>query len=101
MELRLGLFVKHSAFDGMLGPVLRKFGAIPIDRRAPGGLVGQTVDAFRDRSELLIGLAPQPIKEYRIALTQSQRNAVSWILLAGMPGSVLLMGTLVWLRRRK
>jgi ABC-type uncharacterized transport system involved in gliding motility auxiliary subunit len=53
------------------------------------------------RNELLVGLAPRPIKEYKLAMTQSQRRAVSWILLGGMPGSVLLMGTLVWFRRRK
>jgi hypothetical protein len=53
------------------------------------------------RNELLVGLAPRPIKEYKLAMTQSQRHTVSWILLGGMPGSVLLLGTLVWFRRRR
>ena len=60
LEIRLGLFVKHTAFDSkVIGGLLRRFGAIPIDRRAPGGVVGQTVDAFRTRDQLLIGLAPE------------------------------------------
>lgn len=60
IEVRLGLFVKHTAFDSrIVGGLLRKFGAIPIDRRAPGGTIGQTVDAFRTREQLLIGLAPE------------------------------------------
>lgn len=59
MELRLGLFVKHTAFEGLLGPVLRKVGALPVDRTARGGVVGQTVEAFRTRPELVIGIAPE------------------------------------------
>jgi LPXTG-motif cell wall-anchored protein len=34
-------------------------------------------------------------------MTQAEMSAVSWILLAGMPGAVLLMGLLVAVRRRK
>lgn len=59
LQLKLGLFVKHTAFDGVLGPLLRKFGALPIDRRAPGGVIGQTVEAFKTQPQLLIGLAPE------------------------------------------
>lgn len=60
LDIRLGLFVKHTAFENRLvGPVLRKAGAIPIDRRAPGGVIGQTVETFKTRPELLIGLAPE------------------------------------------
>ena len=60
LELRMGLFVKHTAFENRwIGPILRRVGAIPIDRRASGGVVGQTVEAFKARPELLIGLAPE------------------------------------------
>ena len=59
LQIRLALFIKHTAFEGILGGPLRKFGAMPIDRRAPGGIVGQTVQAFRDREQLLIGIAPE------------------------------------------
>jgi ABC-type uncharacterized transport system involved in gliding motility auxiliary subunit len=52
------------------------------------------------RNEFLLALPARPITEYKLSMTQSQRAAVSWILLAGMPGSVLVMGLLVWLRRR-
>lgn len=53
-----------------------------------------------DQNILLRGLAPRPIKTYKLTMTQSQLLAVRWILLAGMPGGVLLAGLLVWLRRR-
>ena len=59
VELRMGLFVKHSAFKGIFGGWLAALGAIPIDRAAPGGLVAQTVEAFRTRPQLVIGIAPE------------------------------------------
>lgn len=63
MELRLGLFIKHTAFDGMLGPLLRKVGALPIDRTARGGVIVQTVEAFRTQPQLLIGIAPEGTRQ--------------------------------------
>jgi 1-acyl-sn-glycerol-3-phosphate acyltransferase len=60
LELRIGLFVKHTAFhNAFIGGILRRAGAIPIDRGAPGGVISQTVDAFRTRPALVIGLAPE------------------------------------------
>ena len=59
-ELRIGLFVKHTAFHSrFVGGILRKAGAIPIDRSASGGVIAQTVDAFRTRPQLMIGIAPE------------------------------------------
>ena len=63
MELRMGLFVKHTAFDGILGPVLRKVGALPIDRTARGGVIAQTVAAFNTQPQLLIGIAPEGTRQ--------------------------------------
>lgn len=63
LQIRLALFIKHTAFEGILGRPLRKFGAMPINRRAAGGIVGQTVQAFRDREQLLIGIAPEGTRQ--------------------------------------
>lgn len=49
---------------------------------------------------MLEGLGPRPIKEYRLYMTQSQESAIRWLFLAGLPGGVLCLGGLVWLRRR-
>jgi hypothetical protein len=54
-----------------------------------------------DRSELLEGVGSRPVTEFRIHLTKSQFQSVSWILLGAMPGTILALGGLVWLRRRK
>jgi hypothetical protein len=49
---------------------------------------------------LLAGLGPQPIREYNFYMTRSQTRTVQWLFLAAMPGAVLGLGALVWLRRR-
>ncbi len=49
---------------------------------------------------MLEGLVPSPIKEYRLYLTATQGARVRWLFLALMPGSILALGGLVWLRRR-
>jgi ABC-type uncharacterized transport system involved in gliding motility auxiliary subunit len=58
------------------------------------------VNWLMDRSELL-AIQHQPIKEYRLTMTKSQLKGVTWLMLAGMPGSVLMLGSLVWFRRRR
>lgn len=60
MDLRIGLFVKHTAFrNPVIGRILRGLDAVPIDRGAPGGVVTQTVEAFRTRPQLAIAIAPE------------------------------------------
>ena len=59
------------------------------------------VDWLLDRPQVLLqGLLPRPLKEYRLVMSRSQRQMVQGILLGGMPGAVLLLGALVWWRRR-
>ena len=49
---------------------------------------------------MLAGLGPQPIKEYQFYMTGTQAKVIDGLFLAAMPGAVLLLGGLVWLRRR-
>jgi hypothetical protein len=49
----------------------------------------------------LLDIGPRPLREYQVSLTVGQRRNVRWILLGAMPGSVLFLGLLVWVRRRK
>jgi hypothetical protein len=49
---------------------------------------------------MLGGLGPRPIKEYKLYMTLAQARSIRWLFLAGLPGGVLLLGGLVWLRRR-
>ncbi len=71
--------------------------------RVPGNryFAGLTLNWLLDRPQILLaGLGPQPIREYRLYMTKSQTATVQWLFLAAMPGAVLALGALVWLRRR-
>ncbi|HOY57220.1 MAG TPA: GldG family protein [Verrucomicrobiota bacterium] len=59
------------------------------------------VNWLLDRPQHLSGLAPRPIKEHSVLLSQSQVVQLRWILLAVLPGTPLLIGLLVWWRRRR
>jgi ABC-2 type transport system permease protein len=72
-----------------------------IDRDANRQFASQAINWLLARNELLAGLAPRPIHEYKLTMTVSQEAAVRWILLLVMPGAVLLIGLLVWIRRRR
>jgi hypothetical protein len=52
-------------------------------------------------SQLLAGPGPQRVIQYKLTMTKFQLQSTEWVLLAGMPGGVLLLGGLVWLRRRR
>jgi hypothetical protein len=58
------------------------------------------VNWLLDRPELIGGLGPRPVKSYKVVMTDAQLNAARWIFLGGLPGGVMLLGALVWLRRR-
>jgi len=62
----------------------------------PPGLAAAEIDLL-DQLER----GPRPIREYKISMTQTQMTAARWVLLGGLPGSVLLLGSLVWVRRRR
>ena len=59
LGLRAGTMIKDSAFKGAMGPLLRWFGAIPINRRSPKGVVEQSVDAFNNNDRLILLIAPE------------------------------------------
>ncbi|MGH8504447.1 MAG: 1-acyl-sn-glycerol-3-phosphate acyltransferase, partial [Stenotrophobium sp.] len=66
--LRAGTMIKDSAFKGIIGLILRWFGAIPINRRSPKGVVEQSIDAFNNNPALLLLIAPEGTRS----------NAIEW-----------------------
>lgn len=71
-----------------------------IDSAANRDFATFAVNWLLDRTYLLQGIGPRPIADYRLSMTRHQVRQAQWILLAAMPGSALLLGCLVWLRRR-
>ena len=54
-----------------------------------------------ERPQLVEGVGPRAITEFRLLLTEAQQHQLRWLLLGALPGSVLFLGWLVWLVRRK
>ncbi len=71
-----------------------------IEFLANRDFAGYAANWLLDRTQLLEGLGPRPISEYRLVLTNQQIGVIRWLLLAGLPGIVLVIGALVWARRR-
>jgi len=72
-----------------------------IDSAANRDFAVLAINWLLDRTELMTGLGPRAIKEFRLNITQSHMAGLRWILLLGMPGSALLVGLAVWARRRR
>ena len=71
-----------------------------IDKLANRQFAHLALNWLLARNEMLGELAPRPIKEYKLIVTKSQMSNLRLGLLVGMPGSVLLVGGVVWFRRR-
>jgi 1-acyl-sn-glycerol-3-phosphate acyltransferase len=50
---------KHSLFRWPFGIFFRALGGIPVDRRKPGGVVGQVVEEFAGAERMVLVLAPE------------------------------------------
>jgi hypothetical protein len=76
-------------------------GNLQIESAANRDFAGNAVNWLLERARLLAGLGPRPINQYRIVMTRAQLRQAQWVLLGALPGSVLLLGGLVWLRRHR
>lgn len=82
-KIALGLEVrvlgKHQLFWWPLGPLLRRLGAIPIDRRAPRGTVDQAAAMIREAERIWFVIAPEgtrkPVKEWKSGFLKIARAA--------------------------
>ncbi len=73
----------------------------PIKRFANADFAEYAVNWLLDRPQLTTGIGPSKFTEFRILLTAEQLKSIQWLLLAGLPGCVMLLGFLVWVRRQK
>lgn len=72
-----------------------------LDAAANRDFLNYAVNWLVNRQELLTGITPRPVTEYRLVLTQPERKKLNWLLLGALPGGILVFGWLVWLVRRK
>jgi 1-acyl-sn-glycerol-3-phosphate acyltransferase len=53
------IMIKKEVFFWPLSILLQALGGIPVDRKAPRGVVEQMVDIFRSRDEFLLAIVPE------------------------------------------
>ena len=58
-RLKLHWMGKHTLFRAPFGWLLKAFGGVPIDRRAPRGAVQQMIQAFHDQERQILVVAPE------------------------------------------
>jgi 1-acyl-sn-glycerol-3-phosphate acyltransferase len=52
--VRIHWLGKHSLFAGPAGPIMRRLGGVPIDRRAPGGMVASLAERLAAADEMVL-----------------------------------------------
>jgi len=56
--IRVRFLAKHTLFKPPLGPLMRWFGGMPVDRKAPHGLVPQVVEAIEKTPSIFLAITP-------------------------------------------
>jgi 1-acyl-sn-glycerol-3-phosphate acyltransferase len=57
--LPMSFMIKREWVDGPLGPVMRRLGAVPIDRRGSHNIVDQMIEALHEHDELVLVIPPE------------------------------------------
>jgi 1-acyl-sn-glycerol-3-phosphate acyltransferase len=65
LNVDVTFLAKHTLFWWPLGPLLKKLGAIPIDRGHTHSTVQQLVESFRTRNHLFLALAPEGTRKWQ------------------------------------
>ncbi|MBI4516351.1 MAG: lysophospholipid acyltransferase family protein [Deltaproteobacteria bacterium] len=58
-RVKLSWFVKDAAFFFPLGPIVRYFGGIAIDRSRRGHMVEQAIESFATTKQLILAVPPE------------------------------------------
>jgi 1-acyl-sn-glycerol-3-phosphate acyltransferase len=59
LNTKFSLLMKRELFGFPLGPVLKYFGGIPVDRSSAHNMVEQAVQMFNEREEFILAIAPE------------------------------------------
>ena len=59
LDINMFWMGKHTMFRWPFKGIIKWLGGLPIDRSASSGVVDQMIEAFNERDELVIGLAPE------------------------------------------
>jgi len=59
LGIKLSFLMKQEAFVWPLAGLWKSLGGIPTDRNAPGGIVGQIADWYRDHDQCFVAITPE------------------------------------------
>ena len=59
LRLNINVFIKHTLFIGPIGWFLSYCGGVPIDRRAAGARVRQTVQEYKNNDDMVLLITPE------------------------------------------
>ena len=59
LRMNLNVFIKHTLFIGPLGWFLRYCGGVPVDRRAAGARVRQTIQEYEKNDDMVLLITPE------------------------------------------
>jgi 1-acyl-sn-glycerol-3-phosphate acyltransferase len=62
-RVKMAWFVKETAFFFPLGPILRLFGGVPIDRTASRNVVGHAIARFKESERLILAVPPEATRK--------------------------------------
>lgn len=65
LDMPLRWMGKHTLFGTPIGPILRKTGGVPVDRRAPQGLVHQMVETIEASEEMVLAIPAEGSRSIR------------------------------------
>ena len=80
LDLKLRFLGKHTLFKGVLAPLMRGLGGIPVDRNSPGaGVVEEMAERFQAEDRLILALSPEgtrsAVDRWKTGFHRIARNA--------------------------
>jgi hypothetical protein len=76
------------------------FANAPLLSAANSDFATLSLNWLLNRDILLTDIPPRAITEYTLSITEQQMRTLRWIFMFGAPATALLIGGIVWLRRR-
>ncbi len=108
--ISLGVAVERGASETVLDVQIRPSRMVVFgdsDFVSNGSMVGGNEALFMSalnwllERDVLMAIAPKPIEEVKLSLSSRQLRRLFWINVAGIPSGAMVIGLLVWSRRRK
>jgi hypothetical protein len=95
-----GVAVDRGATRIIVASTAVSFGNAAIEQNNNADFVQLAVHWLLSRDVLLGAIPPRAVSDFQLTVTDHQMKVLQWIFLAAAPGAALLVGVMVWLKRR-